>query len=206
MANAANLQFYIQHRKEERYLEYKRSMVWTDDDTKVQIAKAMMAMSNLRNGGVIVVGMREIKRGVWEPEDMTHEQITSFTQDDIAQWVNDYAVPAVQFTVGPLLLDKKNFVIIQVREFDSVPTICRKPKTLRGRVVLKKGALYYRSNLKNESAPISSDQDMRELIELAVNNGVARRITHYRELGFVATFPAPQKDDAIKYEQEREGL
>jgi predicted HTH transcriptional regulator len=206
MTDTTNLEFYIQHRKEERYLEYKRSMVWTNDNTKVEVAKAMMAMSNLRNGGVVVIGMREINRGIWEPEDMTHEQIISFTQDDIAQWVNDYAVPAVQFTVEPLLLDDKNFVIIQVREFDSYPAICRKQKTLRGVEVLRAGAIYYRSNRKNESAPISSEEDIRELIRLAVDKGVAQEIERLRVLGFVATLPAPQKDATLKYGQEREGL
>lgn len=206
MVNGADIEFYVQHAKEERYLEYKGSMVWTSDDAKVKIAQAMMAMSNLRNGGVIVVGMKETKRGVWEPDIMTDEQVASFTQDDIAQWVNDYAVPAVQFTVEPFLLDTNKFVIIKVREFDSVPTICRKPKELRGREVLKNGAIYYRSNSKNESAPISSDEDMRELITLAVNKGVAREIERLRVLGFVTGFPAPQKDDALKYKQEREGL
>lgn len=61
---ATDISFYIQHRKEERYLEYKGSMIWNNDNTKVKIAQAMMAMSNLRNGGVIVVGMKEIQRGV----------------------------------------------------------------------------------------------------------------------------------------------
>ena len=202
---AADIAFYIQHGKEERYLEYKGSMVWTSDDTKVKITQAMMAMSNLRNGGVIVVGMKEPQRGVWEPDIMTDEQVASFTQDDTAQWVNDYAVPAVQFTVEPFFLDTNKFVIIKVREFDSVPTICRKPKQLVGREVLKKGAIYYRSSSKNESAPISSDEDMRELIALAMNKGVAQEIERLRVLGFVAALPAPQEDDARKYEQEREG-
>lgn len=206
MINGTDLEFYIRQGKEERYLEYKGSMLWTNDDTKVKIAQAMMAMSNLRNGGVIVVGMKETKRGIWEPDIMTDEQVNSFTQDDIAQWVNDYAVPAVQFTVRPFSLDTNKFVIIKVREFDSVPTICRKPKTLRGREALKKGAIYYRSNSKNESAPISSDEDMRELIALAVNKGIAREIERLRELGFVAALPVPQEEDAFKYKQEREGL
>ncbi len=205
MVNGADIGFYIQHGKEERYLEYKGPMVWTNDDTKVKIAQAMMAMSNLRNGGVIVVGMKETKRGFWEPDSMTDEQVASFTQDDIAQWVNDYAVPAVQFTVEPFTRDTNKFVMIKVREFDSVPTICRKPKQLGGREVLKNGAIYYRSNSKNESAPISSDEDMRELIILAVNKGVARQIEQYRVLGFVAAFPASQEGDVLKYEQEREG-
>jgi len=206
MPNWEDIEFYIQHGKEERYLEYKGSMVWTSDDTKVKIAQAMMAMSNLRNGGVIVVGMKEIRRGVWKPDSMTDEQVTSFTQDDIAQWVNDYAVPAVQFTIEPFLLEKNRFVIIKVREFDSVPIICRKPKILRGREVLKKGSIYYRSNSKNESAPISSDEDMRELITLAVNKGVSREIERLRALGFLAVPPSPQEDNALKYEQEREDL
>ncbi len=72
MPGGTDLQYYILHGKEERYLEYKRSMIWTGNDTtKVKIAKAMMAMANLRNGGVIVVGMQERARGIWEPEVMT---------------------------------------------------------------------------------------------------------------------------------------
>lgn len=137
---------------------------------------------------------------------MTDEQVASFTQDDISQWVNDYAVPAVQFTVEPFVQDTNNFVIIKVREFDSFPTICRRPKTLSGKEVLKKGSVYYRSNSKYESAPISSEEDMRELITLATNKGVAREIEYFRELGFVAILPIPQEDSAVRYEEEREGL
>ena len=75
-----------------------------------------------------------------------------------------------------------------------------------GGVGLKEGAIYYRSNRKNESAPISSEEDMRELIGLAVHKGVAGQVNWLRELGLVATFPAPQEDAALKYEQEREDL
>ena len=204
--SATDTAFYIQHGKEERYLEYKGSMIWKSDDTKIKIAKAMMAMSNLRNGGIIVVGMKEIQRGVWEPDVMTDEQIASFTQDDIAQWVNDYAVPAIQFTVELFLLNASKFIIVRVREFDSAPTICRKSKTKGGIQVLKSGAIYYRSNSKNESAPISSDEDMRELIALAVSKGVAKEIERLRELELIPTFTVPQEDEAIKYKQEREGI
>jgi len=207
MINATNLEFYVQHRKEERYLEYKCSMMWTGEDvTKVKVAKAMMAMANLRNGGVVVIGMKEITKGVWESDDMTVQQVMSFSHDDIAQWVNDYAVPAVQFTVEPFMLDKNRFVIIQVREFDSFPTICRKQKTLGGREALRPGAIYYRSNRKNESAPISSEEDMRELIKLAADKGVAREVKRLHELGLVATELELQKRSTLKFEEEREGL
>jgi predicted HTH transcriptional regulator len=165
----------------------------------------MMAMCNLKDGGVIVVGMKEDPKGVWEPVGLTDAQATSFAQDDIAQWVNDYAIPAVQFTVSRLAHDGKAFVAIQVREFDSIPTICRKQMTLRGQDVLRRGAIYYRSNSKNESAPISSEEDVRELVTLATMKAVGKEIARLRELGLVATPPAPHEDSALKYQQEREG-
>lgn len=208
MPNGTDLQFYILHGKEERYLEYKRSMssmIWTGNDTtKVKIAKAMMAMANLRNGGVIVVGMQETAKGVWVPELMTPQQISSFTQDDVAQWVNDYATPAVQFSIGAYALNGNQFVIIQVQEFDASPVICRKQKTSGGET-LEAGVIYYRSNRKIESAPISTDEDLRELIGLAVDKGISRHVSRLHRLGLIPAETTNQRD-IQQYETERAGL
>lgn len=205
MANGTDLQFYVLHGKEERYLEYKGAMIWTGNDTtKVKVAKAMMAMSNLRNGGVIVVGMQEPTRGVWIPEAMTPTQVSSFTQDDVAQWVNDYATPAVQFSIGPFTLNGNQFVIIQVQEFDSSPVICRKQKIVGGET-LEAGTIYYRSNRKIESAPISTDEDTRELIGLAVDKGISRHVNRLHRLGLIPT-ETPNELDRWQYKTERAGL
>ncbi len=205
MPNGTDLEFYIVHSKEERYLEYKRSMIWTGNDTtKVKIAKAMMAMANLRNGGVIVVGMQETSRGIWAPEVMTPQQISSFTQDDVAQWVNDYATPAVQFSIGAFALNNIQFIILQVQEFDTSPVICRKQK-ISGGENLEPGAIYYRSNRKIESAPISSDEDSRELIGLAVDKGISRHVSRLRKLGLIPTETTNQRD-MQQYQTERGGL
>jgi predicted HTH transcriptional regulator len=205
MPDGTDLQLYITHGREERYLEYKRSMIWTGNDTtKVKIAKAMMAMANLRNGGVIVVGMQEISRGVWTPEVMTTQQISSFTQDDVAQWVNDHATPAVQFNIQSFVHDGNQFVIIQVQEFDTSPVICRKQR-VAGRENLEMGAIYYRSNRKIESAPISSEEDSRELIGLAIDKGISRHISRLRALGLIPIEP-PNQRNTQQYEEERGGL
>ena len=155
--------------------------------------------------GVIVIEMKETQKGIWEPEVMTEEQMMCFSHDDIAQWVNDYAVPAVQFTVEPYELGKDRFVVIQVREFYQAPTICRKQK-ISGGEDLKTGAIYYRSNRKNESAPISSEEDMRELVGLAIDKGVAREVKQLQESELVVSDSAQQKSSTLKYEEEREGL
>lgn len=206
MPDTTDLQFYVQHRREERYLEYKCSMIWTGNDTtKVKIAKAMMATSNLRDGGVVVVGMKEIRRGEWEPNGMTDQQVTSFNHDDIAQWVNDYATPSLQFRVQPFELDANKFVIIEVSGFANTPTICRKQK-IAGGEDLRAGAIYYRSNRKYESAPVSSEEDMRELIELAANKGTDKEMKRLRELGLISAPMEPAESSARSYEEEREGI
>lgn len=205
MENGIDFQFYILHGKEERYLEYKRSMIWTGNvTTKVKITKAMMAMANLRNGGVVVVGMQETTRGVWLPEGMTAQQISSFTQDDVAQWVNDYATPAIQFSIQPFALNDNEFIVIQVQEFDTSPVICRKQRIADGET-LEVGAIYYRSNRKIESAPISSDEDSRELIGLAVDKGISRHVSRLHRLGLIPT-EIQNERDRQQYETERADL
>ncbi|MBA7479395.1 hypothetical protein ES707_14829 [subsurface metagenome] len=205
MPNGTDLQLYILHGKEERYLEYKRSMIWTrNNTTKVKIAKAMMAMANLRNGGVIVVGMQETNRGIWVPELMTPQQVSSFTQDDVAHWVNDYATPAVQFSIRAFALNSNEFIVIQVQEFDTSPVICRKQK-ISGGENLEAGVIYYRSNRKIESAPISSNEDLRELIGLAVDKGISRHVNRLHRLGLIPAETTNQRD-IQQYETERAGL
>ena len=95
-------------------------------------------------------------------------------------------------------------MIIQVQEFDTSPVICRKQK-ISGGETLEAGAIYYRSNRKIESAPISTDEDLRELIGLAVDKGIARHISRLHRLGLIPAESAEQLD-AAQYEKERNSL
>ena len=140
-----DLAWYVQHLREERYLEYKAAMSWTDDDTKVKLAKAIVAMSNIGGGGVIVIGIREVNRGVWELEGLVDDIRSSFNQDDVAVWVNNHFTPATQFSIESVMLEEKTFLLIQIQEFERIPLICRTPFTVHGDVVLRPSAMYYRS-------------------------------------------------------------
>lgn len=203
MPDGTDLEFYVVHGKEERYLEYKRSMVWTNDLAKVKIAKAMMAMSNLNDGGVIVVGMRETG-GMWVPETMTPEQVASFTHDHVADYVNAHATPSIQFSIDPFTLNGNQFIIIRVQGFDSFPVICKLPDRA-GDETLDTGTIYYRSHRKIQSAAISSDEDSRELFSMVIEKGFSRHIERFHRLGLVAAEP-PRVADSTQYERERAGL
>jgi predicted HTH transcriptional regulator len=203
MPNGTDLQFYILHGKEERYLEFKRSMTWTNGLTKVKIAKAMMAMSNLNDGGVIVVGMRETG-GMWVPEPMTPEQVASFTHDHVADYINAHATPSIQFSIDVITLNGHQFIIILVQGFGSFPVICKLPDKA-GDETLDTGVIYYRSHRKIQSAAISSDEDSRELFSMVIEKGFSRHVERFHRLGLVTVEP-PKRTDFSQYEKERAGL
>jgi len=47
--------------EERRNLEYKRPRRWDEDGAKAIVTKAALAMSNIRDGGWIVIGVEEEK-------------------------------------------------------------------------------------------------------------------------------------------------
>ena len=47
----------ISNGREERHVEFKRTMNWSDAGTKSKVVKSSIAMANLRDGGFIVFGI-----------------------------------------------------------------------------------------------------------------------------------------------------
>lgn len=157
------------HGREERNLEYKQSMSWADLATRAKIAKSSMAMANLPDGGAIVIGVRKSGE-VYEPVGMGDDDMESFKQDDVMDWVNGYADPSVEITVRTATRDKSDFVVIQIKEFAQLPVICKK----NGIEGLRKGALFTRSKRKYETAEVSGESEMREILDLAVDKEIRR--------------------------------
>lgn len=162
----------IFHTREERNLEYKASMNWTAPETKANLAKSVMAMSNIPDGGAVVIGVEELG-GFFQEEGMDDGDFRSFSQDDVMAHVNEFADPYVEVTVSPVELtdgSDKRFVVIQVREFEQLPVVCKK----EGMERLRRGALFTRSRRKYETAEVGSQSEMREILDLAVDKEIRR--------------------------------
>ena len=188
----------VYHGREERNLEYKRSMSWNEPATKAKIVKSSMAMANLPDGGVIVIGVE--KRGeACEAVGMEQGQIESFKQDDVMQYVNEkYADPYVELTVRSVSKDKRSFLVIQVHEFAQLPVICKHD----GLENLKQGALFTRSRVKYETVQVKSQTEMREILDLATDKEIRR----LRSRGLLPLVALPSKADKQAFEQQRGGL
>ena len=78
---------------EQRNVEFKQSMSWTENETKVKITKTILAMSNLRDGGFIIIGVRESTIGSFTIEGVSQEHDATLVHDDILAWVNSHADP-----------------------------------------------------------------------------------------------------------------
>ena len=196
---SAELRDLVFHGREERNLEYKSSLNWKDSATKAKIVKACLAMTNIRDGGVIVLGVEQNGED-FDPVGMQEDDAASFSQDHVLAKVNEFADPFVELTVTPFRVDNgKVFVVIQVQEFAELPVICRK----NGDQNLSRGDIYTRPRRMNETAQVSSQTEMREIIELATDKAMQKFITRQQRLGIPTILPASDKE---KFDEQLEGL
>jgi predicted HTH transcriptional regulator len=174
-------------------------MPWTEDLAKAKIAKAILAMSNIIDGGVIIIGMKELEDKTFDPVGLSSEDASTFNHDTIADYLKEYADPYVGFTVRTIECDGKKFICIQVKVFDEAPVICKKD----GRD-LEKGRIYTRPRTKNESAPVASYAEMREILDIATDKAVRKQWSRLPCAGFMQT--SPSEDAKQRFAEQRKDM
>ena len=70
--------------------------------------------------------------------------------------------------------------------------------------VLRSGACYVRSSRKPETSEIPTQTEMRELLQLATDKAVMRRLTEYRRMGLIPDIFAVVPDQERFNEQAGE--
>lgn len=186
--------------RETPQLEFKESMPWNARS----LGKHIVAMSNLRDGGRIVIGIQDgtlVRIGVDEGTAATYVDETM--QDQIAA----LADPHIQFTVSrPRDRHGVRFIVITVASFEETPTILREtiPGNQQGEA-FERGRILIRSRYgRPKSAQVERVDELRELIELAV----ARRHARLQAIGLLPRQAAEQQEPpaAYDYDAELEGL
>jgi len=173
---------------ETQTIEFKGTCNW---DEKI-FAKDILAMSNVQDGGFVIIGMKERDDGAFEREGITEENKTSYKIDEMRDQLTKYADPHVNFVIDfPKDRNDKEYVVIKVFPFEEVPVICRKNSD-----DTRAGVVYYRNkNRRVESAPVSNSYDMRDIIKIATVKMMQRKI----ELGFTVKSSVKKKlDDELQ--------
>jgi len=156
----AELEAIIEAGTETQNLDYKGDCAWNTES----FVKDIMAMTNVQDGGRIIIGVEENKDGTYRKQGVSVENCSTYKRDTMLDQVAKYTDPHVAFSVEFVKdSDGMTYVVITIETFKEIPVICRKDG--RG---LYSGVLYYRNrDKKPESARVSNSYDMRDVIDRA---------------------------------------
>lgn len=157
--NTHELEELLEGGAETDRVDFKASCKWAVN----AFAKDILALSNVRDGGYIIIGVQE-KENSFERKGVDPEHKSTFNIDAMKDQISPYADPHVNFQVY-FPKDQKGleYVVIKVFQFEEVPVICSKDSS-----ETKKATIYYRNrDRRAESAPISNSYDLRSVIDEA---------------------------------------
>jgi hypothetical protein len=154
---------------ETRSFEVKAPGDLSDKAYVARVARAVMAMGNLRDGGLVCLGIDD-KRLIEMLPGLDAQQLAEWSNyDDVSDALARYSDPPVAFILKVFKLSSgADVVVLAVAEFEDVPHICKRDYP----GVLQKGMTYVRPRGKPESVLVPSSTEMRELLDLAINKGV----------------------------------
>lgn len=177
-------------------VDFKGPATWSD--IKAKLLKTIMGMANIRDGGIIIVGLSE-KSQQWEPVGISPELLSTYDPDEIHDSVNKFAAPGFQFEVATFSSDEaKVFLVIQVPEFHEIPIICRKDGEINKEVFCK-GDVYIRPfGGRARTERIQSIEEMRDLLELAAEKKMRRFAEQAKRIGYA---PIAFDDDLFRKER-----
>jgi len=186
---------------ERRGIEFKGAGPLNDKSLRAKVVRAVLGMANRRDGGFVVVGVEDTG-GKLDPVGLDATDISTWKYDDVADAIAAYADPSISFDLETRSHEGKQFVVLHVYEFDDVPVLCKKDFA----DTLRKGACYVRSRRKPETSEIPTQEDMRDLLDLATEKRLRRFAAQAQAAGLVApSSPAPSDQDRFE-EQIRKFL
>ena len=178
--------------QESQDIDFKESVPWPG--IQWRITKTALAMGNLRDGGIIVVGVSE-RDNKWTLSGISNLELITYDPDIVIDQVNAYVSPHVDLDVVSVEHDGKVFLAIRVREFSDTPLVCKRngPK---GSDLLE-GAVYVRPPGMARTTRITNAAQMTELLELAGEKRARRILEISRRIGL-----APSQTIADLFDQE----
>lgn len=151
-------------------VEFKPPGLRNDRTLFHTVARAVMGMANHRDGGRVIIGVRE-EAGKFQLLGVTSAEAESWRYDHLTAALAPLSDPPIVFDVELHLHQGNQFLLIEVHEFQDVPVICRRnfphPLPLGQKPILRDGAVYVRTRRKPETSEIPTQTEMRELMDLA---------------------------------------
>jgi len=183
---------------ERRNTEFKGPGLRSTPHLFAKVVRAVLSMANQQDGGMVVIGVED-KSGTLTPIGLTNDELATWRFDDVAAGISAYADPFVAIEMEVRGHEARRFVVLHIREFETVPVLCRRDYA----DVLRPGACYVRTRRKPETSEIPSQTEMRELLDLAVNKGLRKFMSQALASGLISIAPlVGATSDADRYKAE----
>jgi predicted HTH transcriptional regulator len=177
-------------------VEFKGPGLRSNKPYLANVVRAVLAMANSRDGGRVILGVVE-RDGRVEAVGLSEEQMASWGYDDTATALNGYANPSLSFDLEAVTYRAARCLVIHVYEFASEPILCAQgfPDELR------RGACYVRRRSMPSTSEIPSLEEMRALLDLAVDKAVRGFLGRAFAAGLtIAGSSALVPDDVTRYD------
>lgn len=183
--------------QESQGIEFKESATW--DDLKWKIIGTALAMGNLRDGGIIVIGASE-REATWELTGIKPEHLKTYDVNNVIDFVNKFASPNVDLDIVRIRYrNGVEFLAIQIREFNDTPIVCKKNGPQGKKVV--EGAVYVRPPGIAKTTRVMKATQMHDLLELAAEKRARQILEVSRRIGL-----EPRPTAKEYFDEELEGL
>jgi len=190
---------HLAHGHETNGVEFKGPGARTEGTYFLKVVRAILGMANRRDGGFVILGVEDANL---DPVGLSDEEANSWLNfDNLSASVNAYASPSVSLNPEALNYRGRKFVVIRVDEFADIPVLCCKEgHDKKGKQTLRPGACYVRARHKPEMSDIPTEEEMRELLELAIDKGVRKFVTRAQRAGL---FPGVSSPPMSRSDEER---
>jgi predicted HTH transcriptional regulator len=184
---------------ESRSVEFKGPEKW--ETLGPGLAKDVLAISNIRDGGIIIIGVEKTGQIC----GLSKEQLETYDTDVMIDFINKYASPSIAIDIVTHKyqtegISERILLIIQIHEFEELPIICKKGNSGE----LKQAGVYFRPIGKPESRLIREESEMKELLEIALEKKLKKWLVQQKRIGLNLEQTGQSNKD--EFEEELGGL
>ena len=158
----------VQGNSENLNLEFKATFNFDENQwARERLIRSILAMSNTRNGGYVVIGVAE--NGDKSPDfaglETDHLSLFKSKIEDLKSKVESFSSSPVSYEIGIGEYKGKKLLVISVAEFSLSPLICRKNGEHKDKH-LEEGAIYIRTlKDKPSSIKLTNPVDIQDFLE-----------------------------------------
>lgn len=106
-------------------VEFKAPGPRTDRNWFAKVVRAVLALSNRRNGGTVIIGVKDDGQTL-KAMGVSKADLDTWRHEDISGAINAYADPFVTLHTSHLSFENKTYVVIEVEEFSEVRSCAKR--------------------------------------------------------------------------------